>query len=126
MKKYVVLFLLVGLVILVANQSQSAKRNSVMYTPQTTPEPTTPPPDITVPITLLEVSKHAREQDCWVAVGGSVYDMTHFTHLHPGGNALIQACGKEATELFNSVDSHTEPKRQLLQSFKIGVVSTDK
>ena len=38
---------------------------------------------------LEEVKKHTREDDCWLVVDGSVYDVTEFLDEHPGGFDII-------------------------------------
>ena len=40
-------------------------------------------------ITQKMLSKHASPTDCWVALHGSVYNLTKFAHDHPGGSKLI-------------------------------------
>lgn len=40
-------------------------------------------------ISLEEVSKHNKDDDCWVAVNGQVLDVTEFKKDHPGGEAAI-------------------------------------
>ena len=37
----------------------------------------------------LKVSRHNKEDDCWVAIRGRVYDVTHFLHAHPGGKRIL-------------------------------------
>ena len=45
-------------------------------------------------ITLAELAKHDNDQDCWVVYKGSVYDVTKFLPIHPGGSERIaQFCG---------------------------------
>jgi len=54
--------------------------------------------------TLEEVAKHKTEDDCWVAVGGEVLDVTNFLADHPGGKmAIMTFAGKDATEMFEMV-----------------------
>ncbi|MFQ5493299.1 MAG: cytochrome b5 domain-containing protein [Candidatus Dojkabacteria bacterium] len=52
--------------------------------------------------TLEEVAKHNTKTDCWLAIEGKVYDVSGFVGIHPGGEAILLGCGKEATELFNT------------------------
>ena len=45
-------------------------------------------------ITLNELSTHNSKNDCWISYKGSVYDLTGFLPVHPGGSAVIsQYCG---------------------------------
>jgi cytochrome b involved in lipid metabolism len=49
-----------------------------------------------------EVAKHNTDADCWVIVGGMVFDVTNFLDDHPGGKAsIIPFAGKDATEAFD-------------------------
>ncbi|KAJ3215158.1 hypothetical protein HK099_006497 [Clydaea vesicula] len=53
-------------------------------------------------ITLDEIAKHNKENDCWVVVNGQVLDATKFLPDHPGGKkAILIYAGKDATEEFN-------------------------
>lgn len=61
-----------------------------------------------------EVSQHASESSCWLAIDGVVYDMTNFLNEHPGGKkALLREAGKDATDSFDAVHS-----RELLEKYK--------
>ncbi len=80
-------------------------------------------------ITMAEIAKHATKDDCWFAVDGNVYDVTPFikSGKHPGGPALLQGCGKDATQLFNtrpmgSGTPHSDKARENIKNFMIGVV----
>lgn len=68
--------------------------------------------------TLDEVAMHATASDCWIVVDGKVYDMSPFVEKHPGGKAILQGCGKDASELFAS--KHGAKQRALLPNFEIG------
>ena len=106
-----------------------------------TPEPTTIPVNTSTeptPIdetvkekayTLEEISKHENAIDCWFAIEGKVYDVTEFiaSGNHPGKDAILQGCGKDATELFNtrpmgSGTPHSDKARAMLKNFEIGAV----
>lgn len=74
---------------------------------------------------LEEVSKHADRNDCWLALHGKVYNVTEFISSHPGGNAILEGCGKDATELFEtrpmgSGNPHSPRARELSEQFIIG------
>jgi len=68
--------------------------------------------------TMDEVSKHNTEKDCWVVIHDKVYDVTSFIPSHPGGKAILQGCGKDATELFES--KHSDKAKKMLNGMLIG------
>jgi len=78
--------------------------------------------------TLTDVATHNTKDDCWLAIHGKVYDVTEFIPTHPGGPAIIQGCGKDATSMFesrpSSGTSHSETARALLPGFYIGDLAT--
>ncbi|KAI8818425.1 cytochrome b5-like heme/steroid binding domain-containing protein [Fimicolochytrium jonesii] len=54
--------------------------------------------------TPSEVAQHRSRDDCWMAVQGNVYNVTHYIKFHPGGaGQLLRGAGKDATELFMKV-----------------------
>lgn len=75
-------------------------------------------------INLEEIAKHAVPTDCWVAIEGKVYDVSKFVPAHPGGEAIHQGCGKDATSMFNSRPnlgtSHSDRARKILSQYQIG------
>jgi cytochrome b involved in lipid metabolism len=80
--------------------------------------------------TLAEVQAHATKDDCWLAIEGKVYNVTPMTSSgkHPGGEAILQGCGKDATALFNtrpmgSGTPHSDKARGNLAIFGIGNLS---
>ncbi|KAF7591821.1 hypothetical protein BBP40_001092 [Aspergillus hancockii] len=55
-------------------------------------------------LTRNEVERHNSKASCWIAVHGSVYDVTDFVDLHPGGpNVILRCAGKDATADYDSV-----------------------
>lgn len=82
----------------------------------------------TAKYTAADVAKHNSQGDCWTIVNGSVYDITDFTSKHPGGKEILQACGKDATEIFNGMSSsvrsraHSAEAANILNQYKIGVL----
>ncbi|CAJ2508523.1 Uu.00g135490.m01.CDS01 [Anthostomella pinea] len=55
-------------------------------------------------ISLAELRKHDRKDDCWIAVHSKVWDVTEFLHEHSGGPEIIlQNAGTNATEAFDEV-----------------------
>jgi len=80
--------------------------------------------------TLEQITEHSTAEDCWFAIEGSVYDVTQFIadKKHPGGAAILEGCGKDATELFEtrpmgSGTEHSAAARELLQTFEIGTLT---
>lgn len=52
-------------------------------------------------ISLEEVAKHNTVKDCYMAIGGKVYDLSGYASQHPAGeNTITDYCGKEASEAF--------------------------
>ena len=74
--------------------------------------------------TVDDVSKHDRENDCWVIVHDRVYDVTTFVPKHPGGNMIRVNAGGECTALFESY--HPLKARAVLEKFYIGDVVEEK
>ncbi len=71
---------------------------------------------------LSEVAQHNNQNDCWMAIGGKVYDITSFIGSHPGGErAILSGCGKDATNAFDS--RHSQAAFDLLPQFFIGNLS---
>ncbi|KAJ2896122.1 hypothetical protein GGI21_003806 [Coemansia aciculifera] len=56
-------------------------------------------------ITMEEIALHNKRNDCWMVIGGKVYNVTHYVEFHPGGKGeLMRAAGKDGSALFN--DTH--------------------
>ncbi|KAG6414651.1 hypothetical protein SASPL_122024 [Salvia splendens] len=72
--------------------------------------------------TLAEVSEHNNSKDCWLVVGGKVYDVTKFLDDHPGGDdILINATGKDATEDFDDI-RHSPSAMTKMEEFLVGEI----
>ena len=53
--------------------------------------------------TMAEVARHASADDCWMVIGGEVYDFTAYLPMHPSDPALLVPwCGKDATEAYRT------------------------
>jgi len=75
-----------------------------------------------------ELSAHDEADDCWVAVAGKVYDVTTVVPRHPGGGALVEACGSDATELFRtrpmgSGTPHSHDAKYWMENLVMGVLA---
>lgn len=131
-----ILWVVLGLAIvggLIYYQAKSKTEETPTIEQQTTPTPT-PTNEATESAelkeyTLAEVALHSSASDCWLAIEGMVYDVTPFiaSKKHPGGSAILQGCGKDATTLFNtrpmgSKTPHSSTARSYLPKFKIGTL----
>lgn len=74
--------------------------------------------------TLAEVSQHALESDCWMAIDGQVYDLTAYLPEHPSKPSIILPwCGQEASEAYRTKTkgrTHSPAADQLLPGYRIG------
>lgn len=79
--------------------------------------------------TMAEVAAHGADPDseeCWTVIHGKVYDILEFaSNSHPGGEVIFDACGKDATKLFEtrptgSGTPHSAEARKILEKYYIG------
>ncbi len=75
--------------------------------------------------TIAEIAEHNTETDCWLLIDGKVYDTTDYIISHPGGTAMLQGCGTDATKLFRtrpmgSGTPHSDNAKDLLKDYYIG------
>ncbi len=72
-------------------------------------------------ISLEEVAMHNQATDCWLVIDQDVLDVTAFVDKHPGGEAILQGCGKDATGYFKGVREHMKSAVKVLaQKMVIG------
>ncbi len=72
---------------------------------------------------LSKISEHDSEESCWLAIHGKVYDVTEFLSEHPGGAAILEGCGKDATEQYETKptgNTHSQNARDMLEEYYIG------
>ena len=78
----------------------------------------------TTVISADELAQHARPADCWMAIRGSVYDLTAYLPDHPSRPELIEPwCGKEATQAYDTKTKghlHSQAADKLLATYRIG------
>jgi cytochrome b involved in lipid metabolism len=71
-------------------------------------------------ITSAELSSHNAKIDCWVAYKGSVYDITSWLPVHPGGaGAIAPYCGTSAAFENAFTAQHGTSKAMLLEEVGI-------
>ncbi|MBI5456623.1 hypothetical protein HY969_02685 [Candidatus Kaiserbacteria bacterium] len=74
--------------------------------------------------TMAEVAQHSTAASCYSAINGSVYDLTSFAALHPGGQTAIKSmCGVDGTAAFNGQHGGQGTPASVLAQYKIGVVA---
>mmetsp|Transcript_14188 Transcript_14188/g.40212 ORF Transcript_14188/g.40212 Transcript_14188/m.40212 type:complete len:145 (-) Transcript_14188:160-594(-) len=69
---------------------------------------------------LADCEKHTAEEDCWLVIHGKVYNVTEMLDEHPGGgDILVSASGRDATDDFEDV-GHSGSAREWLEKYYIG------
>jgi len=79
--------------------------------------------DISAKYTLAEVAEHSSADNCWTVINNIVHDVTDYVQSHPGGKAILSACGKDGTVLFTTKDgvgSHSPSAQAILMRYRIG------
>ncbi|XP_034022720.1 sulfite oxidase, mitochondrial [Thalassophryne amazonica] len=74
-----------------------------------------------------EVSKHRTLQDgVWVTYKGSVYDITDFVAIHPGGNKIMLAAGGALEPFWALYAVHNQDHvLEMLEQYKVGELSAE-
>lgn len=108
------------------SSAPTLQNNPQITQPQTPPQAENPPPSAQS-YTPAQVAEHGTESDCWMAIDGKVYDVTKFIPTHPGGKAILNGCGKDATTLFNQRPTnnrgpHPAQAKALLPAYEIGIL----
>ena len=73
--------------------------------------------------TMEEVAAHGTKGDCWLVINGNVLNLSGFS-THPGGDAFVPYCGKDATEGFATMggkgSDHPQSAYAAIGSYVIG------
>ncbi len=79
-------------------------------------------PTNTRAIARSELSRHINEDDLWIAIDATVYDVSDYGKRHPGGPAILFAyAGRDVSAAFWQQNlHHTDAVRALLARFAIG------
>jgi len=97
---------------------QQAEVKSTVTTPPVVPAETKPVKESgTKSYTTAEVATHKNGLSCWLILDSKVYDVTSFITKHPGGEAILRGCGKDATQMFAR---HPESAKEMKENFYIG------
>lgn len=74
--------------------------------------------------TMAEVATHTTLESCYTVISGTVYDLTLWVNLHPGGkNAILSICGIDGTERFMNKHKGGDKFMAILERYKIGKVT---
>lgn len=112
----------------VAAAPQPTTLPSVLPTTLPTTSLTSAPTQSNLTLSTTEVASHNSTADCWIIISNSVYEVTRYLSVHPGGvNAISPFCGKEATQAFQTKggrgSNHSSTAYNLLNNYKIGSVN---
>lgn len=115
---------LIGVLVMVGLSGCNQEKNI-----SSQPESTSTSTDITVDVlpakyTIDEVADHNTKDDCWLIISDKVYNVSDFGG-HPGGEAIYEGCGQDATVLFETRPMgtgtpHSDQAREYLINFYIG------
>ncbi|KAK5649714.1 hypothetical protein RI129_000743 [Pyrocoelia pectoralis] len=69
-----------------------------------------------------EVKQHNDNENSWIVINNSVYDVTAFLNEHPGGEeVLLEQAGRDGSEAFEDV-GHSSDAKELMTKYKIGEI----
>eukprot|EP01012_Entosiphon_sulcatum_P040035 TRINITY_DN53666_c0_g1_i1.p1 TRINITY_DN53666_c0_g1~~TRINITY_DN53666_c0_g1_i1.p1 ORF type:complete len:977 (+),score=132.51 TRINITY_DN53666_c0_g1_i1:24-2933(+) len=104
-------------VVLASEYVTNAFQRKPLREPRVVPQKV--PSGATGPVfTAADVLKHAKKEDAWIAVHGSVYDITDWIPRHPGGEVLLPLLGHDCSDQFEAF--HRPYVRKYLGSMRIG------
>jgi len=76
-------------------------------------------------VTFDELKQHNNSNSLWIAIYDKVYDVTNFSHEHPGGEeVLLEQAGRYATIAFEDM-GHSSDARELMKKYEIGEMHED-
>lgn len=88
------------------------------------PAPARPQAERTV--AAAELALHSSPGDCWIAVGGGVYDVGGYVDAHPAPRAVLTDwCGRDATRAFADKGvgrPHSPEARAALEALRVGAL----
>jgi cytochrome b involved in lipid metabolism len=117
---------------LVWNKGVKAKAGKTSAARPTTPNATPATPATPAPTqkpalrsyTMDEVKANNSAASCWSVIDGSVYNLTTWISVHPGGSSAIRSlCGIDATSQFNAQHSGQSRPTSQLERYLLGSLS---
>ncbi len=92
--------------------------------PSPTPTPAPVPVAQEKSFTMAEIAPHNSKDSCYTTVNGSVYDLTPFISMHPGGVAnIMKICGIDGTAMFTAQHEGQRRPANELEKLKIGILA---
>lgn len=89
--------------------------------PSATATPT--PTSSSTVLSAAVVAQHASSADCWSIVNGSVYNLTGWIGLHPGGSGVISAmCGIDASAAYTAQHRTQSKPAGKLAAYRLGAI----
>jgi cytochrome b involved in lipid metabolism len=74
--------------------------------------------------TLEEIKTHGTISSCYSIVNETVYDLTTWVNMHPGGQeTILSMCGKDGTQGFMQEHKGKKKFMDILDRFKIGTIA---
>ncbi len=81
-------------------------------------------------IARSELARHASSDNCWMAIRGTVYDLSAYLPRHPSPPEIVLPwCGKEATQAYDTKTKgrpHSAYADELLARYRIGILAANK
>ena len=78
---------------------------------------------------LAQVAEHHQLDDCWMAIGGRVYDFSAYIPQHPTSPRVLEPwCGREATEGMRTKGrgrDHSQYAWDLMHPYQIGSLAEE-
>jgi L-lactate dehydrogenase (cytochrome) len=76
-------------------------------------------------VTADQLAHHSDKQSCWLAIDGTVWDVTSFVDKHPGGAKLIlKLAGQDATEEYNTFHNSSLVQETLGPEARVGTIDS--
>lgn len=102
----------------VSQTENGSETKSVSTTVNTVTNETT---KVTPTYTLADISLHNNVSSCYSTISSSVYDLTMWVNLHPGGKgAILSMCGNDGTDAFMNEHRGGSKFMKILARYKIG------